>query len=363
MNPGISILNDVLGPVMRGPSSSHTAASCQLGRLAVSLFGQRPSLVVVAFDPSSSYGRVYRQQGVDLGFAMGLLDLPITDRTFFRALETAADSGIDLRFEIRRLANPDHPNTAEIEVTAGGRRLKLRCRSVGGGAVEISTIDAWPVLVTGQTHEVLAELNPSGADRVRALLASDGNLVSDPAVQIRGALMLLHARRKAALSSQTLSSILDVREIQRLWQVPPIAFVKKGRPLFVSAAEMVAQGAARGCSLGRLALAHESLILEMTQQEVSAEMALRVERMLAAIREGLGDSPPTMRLLSPSAGAIFRAEKEGRLAIGGIHARAAAEPWQSCTSIAAWELFAPHPREGPPACFLPFSRPFRKSGH
>ena len=57
----VSILNDVMGPVMRGPSSSHTAGSYRIGRMARSLFGEMPLSVTIRFDPEGSYGRVYRQ--------------------------------------------------------------------------------------------------------------------------------------------------------------------------------------------------------------------------------------------------------------------------------------------------------------
>ena len=59
---GISILNDVLGPVMRGPSSSHTAASYHIGRLVAALLGAPPIRARVAFDPGGSYGKVYSKQ-------------------------------------------------------------------------------------------------------------------------------------------------------------------------------------------------------------------------------------------------------------------------------------------------------------
>ena len=93
---GISILNDVLGPVMRGPSSSHTAASYHIGRLVAALLDAPPVSVQVSFDPGGSYGQVYRQQGVDLGFAMGIMGLPLTDPCFFEALEAIASRGVDL---------------------------------------------------------------------------------------------------------------------------------------------------------------------------------------------------------------------------------------------------------------------------
>jgi len=100
--------------------------------------------------------------------------------------------------------------------------------------------------------------------------------------------------------------------------------VKQGPALFGSAAGMLELSAARGASLGRIALAHESSLLCLAEREVLEEMERRVDLMCVAAREGLRESIPEMQLLTPSAGKIFRADAEGRLAAGGMHTRAAA---------------------------------------
>ena len=322
---GISILNDVLGPVMRGPSSSHTAASYQIGRLAVSLLGAAPASVRVAFDPGGSYGQVYRQQGVDLAFAMGLLGLPLTDVEFFNALKTAASKGIELTFEVRPLDAPDHPNAADIRLQdRSGTALDIRARSVGGGLVEITRIDGWPVRVTGQTHELLIEMECAAEPSVRRRLAHQCGLIGEPCSSTRGSRTLLHARLRSAIPADTLAELQSTGGAALVREAPPVAFVKQGPALFGSAAGMLELADARGCSLGRLALAHEASLLCLSEQEVLEEMERRVDLMCVAAREGLGESIPAMQLLTPSAGKIFRADAEGRLPVGGMHTRAAA---------------------------------------
>src|SRR4030042_2457898 len=119
----ISILNDVLGPVMRGPASSHTAGSYHIGRLVRSLLGQDAATAACAFAPDGSYAKTYRQQGVALALASGLLGWPITDGRFARALAVAREQGLKLRFRIVRLDRADHPNTVRMElVSRSGRR-------------------------------------------------------------------------------------------------------------------------------------------------------------------------------------------------------------------------------------------------
>ncbi|MEW6074114.1 MAG: L-serine ammonia-lyase, iron-sulfur-dependent, subunit alpha [Planctomycetota bacterium] len=97
-----------------------------------------------------------------------------------------------------------------------------------------------------------------------------------------------------------------------------------GPPLVRCAAEMLAVAASRGWSLGRVALAHEAQLLGRAEAELAAEMRRRWRIMDAAVRQGLDDGAARLLLLAPSAGAILRAETEGRLFTGGPHARAAA---------------------------------------
>lgn len=325
MQSGISILNDVLGPVMRGPSSSHTAASYNIGRLAVALLGAIPVKATVAFDPSGSYGRVYHEQGVDLAFSMGIMSLPLTDPVFFRALEEAVSRNIDLAFEVHRLDNSQHPNDADIDLkSADGRELRLRARSTGGGAVEISSVDGWPLQITGHTHDALIQISQDNAPKALAMVAADAHALFDPERIARAGCVLIHARRSRPLGDELRTALLDLEAGVIVRETPPIAYIKQGRPLFQSCAEMLACAETRRASLGEAALAHESSLLGLTEKEVFDEMSRRVDLMRRTVDAGLGGRDLKMQLLTPTAGAIFRADAEGRLAIGGMHTRAAA---------------------------------------
>jgi L-serine dehydratase len=321
---GISILNEVLGPVMRGPSSSHTAASYQIGRLATALLGAQPAAARITFDPGGSYGQVYRQQGVDLGFAMGILGLPLTDLIFFAAVQEVAARGIHLVFDVRPLIEPDHPNAVDVWLQAtDGNTLQIRARSIGGGAIEITQIDGWPILLTGQTYEVVCELTYAAQFHVLAILAGEGNLLEEPELQIKNGLLYLHAKQRHALSPEAKTALASVAGVARLRETPPVAFVKHGPPLFNSAAAMIELAEMRGCSLGHLALAHESALLGIAASDVFEEISRRVDLMCEASHAGLDECVPRMQLLAPTASHIFKAEAEGRLPIGGLHTRAA----------------------------------------
>ena len=158
----VSILNAVIGPVMRGPSSSHTAGSFHIGRLARALLGDEPASVTFAFDPGGSLAEVYSQQGSDLGFAAGVMGWSIIDERFPQALDLAAEQGLRIAFAVERLPEADHPNTVEIRMTSqSGGQLRAVAQSIGGGAVVFTRVAGWPVRVTGDAHEALVVLEKS----------------------------------------------------------------------------------------------------------------------------------------------------------------------------------------------------------
>ncbi|MBN1422176.1 MAG: L-serine ammonia-lyase, iron-sulfur-dependent, subunit alpha [Planctomycetes bacterium] len=321
----ISILNDCIGPVMRGPSSSHTAGAFHIGCLARSLLGEPPVRAAIAFDGRGSYGTCFREQGADLALAAGLLGWSMTDERFFEALAAAASRGLSIRFDVRALEDPEHPNAVDIDLAAaGGRTLALRAHSTGGGAIEIVRIDGWPVRFFGDAHEIAVEIERGADPNAADLLASDGEAIEPPARHTRGERSFVAARRRRPLPEEVLARLHALPGARDVRIAKPVFFVPRGIPLFASAADAVRIARERGISLGRIGLAHEASLLALPEGEILAEMGRRFDVMRRAVERGLGPSPPPMQLLEPSAGRIFDAEAGGRLAIGGIHARAAA---------------------------------------
>ena len=324
-----SLFNEVIGPVMRGPSSSHTAASFHLGALARALLGDDLAAARIAFDPGGSFGQVYRQQGSDLSFAVGLMGWSITDDRFPRAIEIAAAQGVSIHFAVEPLPSPDHPNTVQMQLASRqGRTLELVGKSIGGGAVVISGLDGWPVQLTGNAHDLLVAVDTGAEDAATRLIGHDGDLLDPLVRQSREGLLLLHAHRGSPLPGPDLEELAALPGLRGMWSAPPIFFVQRARPLFASAAEMVEwaeqDGAAGGRSLGQAGLAYESTLLGLSQAEVMAEALRRYDVMRAAVHTGLGEDLSSMQLLRPSARHIAEAEAAGRTYAGGLHTRAAA---------------------------------------
>ena len=320
-----SILNQVLGPVMRGPSSSHTAAAFHMTKMARSLLGERPVKAAFAFDPDGSYAKTYAEQGADLAFAVGLMGWELTEERFFSALELARAQGLEIGFEVRKLDGADHPNTVDVELLSDdGQRLRLRANSIGGGAVEFTRLEDWAVCLRGSHYETVVEVATSSEAAAAAVLGQDSEAEGEPECQTRDGVSLLCARRRVTLSDGPRDELASLPGFRSLRVADPVYFVPKGKPTASSAADFVELAAKGNVSLGRAALGYEASLLGLSERDVLDEMKRRFEVMQESTRLGLSDSPPQMQLLNPSAGRIYRAEANGQLAVGGLHTRAAA---------------------------------------
>lgn len=320
-----SILNDVLGPVMRGPSSSHNAAAYQIACCVRDLLGETPVCARFTFDAGSSFAEVFRAHGSDLSFACGVLGLPVDTADFAQALDLAKRSGVDISFAVTHLPGADHPNTVEIYMAGAQRRhLSVRAKSTGGGAFAVTQIEEWPVHISSDAYDVLVVCADHRITQVCALLTSDGEILGPADIQTRAAETLIHVRRGSELAECARREIESMSGVREVWLAPPAFFVKRGLPLFSSAQGMIHFAERLHISLGAAALAYEAALLGVSEDDIVGEILRRFEIMRQAVHLGLSGQSLSLQLLRPSAQAIWQAEANGRLPTGGTLTRAAA---------------------------------------
>lgn len=139
---------DIVGPVMIGPSSSHTAGAVRLGLMARKILGEEA--VRAEINLHGSFARTYRGHGTDKALIAGILGFAPEDERIRDALNIASDKGLEFSFQTVNLEEA-HPNTAVIYLVGkSGRTARIRGASVGGGNIMISNIDGYNVELTGQ---------------------------------------------------------------------------------------------------------------------------------------------------------------------------------------------------------------------
>ena len=182
----VSLL-DIIGPVMVGPSSSHTAGACRLGLLARCLVGGTPEAARIELH--GSFARTGEGHGTDKAIVGGLMGFRPDDERLRTALEIAEREGLDYRFEKTTISDEAHPNTARISLRRGARESIVLGSSLGAGRVLVSEIDGFPVEVTGNYHTIVLV-----AEDVRGSVARIAGLLSDHGINI-ATLRLTRKRR------------------------------------------------------------------------------------------------------------------------------------------------------------------------
>jgi L-serine dehydratase len=166
----VSLL-DIIGPVMVGPSSSHTAGACRLGLLARGLVSGTPQAAVMELH--GSFARTGEGHGTDKALVAGLLGFRPDDERIRTALQIAEQEGLDYRFEKTTLSDSAHPNTVRMTLERGDIRSTLTGSSLGAGRVLVTEIDGYPVEVTGNFHTItlVAEDRKGSIARITGILA------------------------------------------------------------------------------------------------------------------------------------------------------------------------------------------------
>ena len=162
---------DILGPVMVGPSSSHTAGAARIGRVARRLLGEDVAEARVGF--CGSFARTWRGHGTDRAVVGGLMDVAADDARLRDSLDEAKRRGLSVTFEEIQLKGA-HPNTVRLRLRGvSGKRIEVTGASVGGGSIEIREIDGLSLRVTAQKHTlIIAHRDTPGIiARVSSLLA------------------------------------------------------------------------------------------------------------------------------------------------------------------------------------------------
>lgn len=166
----VSLL-DIIGPVMVGPSSSHTAGACRLGLLARGLVGGTPHTALIELH--GSFARTGEGHGTDKALVAGMLGFRPDDERIRTALQIAEEEGLDYRFEKTTLSDSAHPNTVRMNLERGDVKAYLVGSSLGAGRVLVTEIDGYPVEVTGNFHTIalVAEDKKGSVARITSILA------------------------------------------------------------------------------------------------------------------------------------------------------------------------------------------------
>ena len=144
---------DIIGPIMIGPSSSHTAGAVRLGLMAKAILGEEVKIINIKL--YGSFAQTYKGHGTDRALIAGIMGFKPDDERIRNSLEIAKEKNIEFSFSKVDLEDA-HPNTAIIElIGVTDRRIEVTGASIGGGNIIISAIDNYEVQLSGKYPSVI----------------------------------------------------------------------------------------------------------------------------------------------------------------------------------------------------------------
>ena len=167
---------DIIGPVMIGPSSSHTAGAARIGKIVRNIFGEQPDTVDIYL--YESFAKTYRGHGTDIALVGGLLGMEPDDPALADSLKIAHEKGMEVLF-VPKNEKADHPNSVQLLVSKGKRKLSVTGISIGGGNIQISELDGFKIsLNMGVPTFIIVHQDVPG------MIAKVTNCLSDMAINI-----------------------------------------------------------------------------------------------------------------------------------------------------------------------------------
>ncbi|HEX2059624.1 MAG TPA: L-serine ammonia-lyase, iron-sulfur-dependent subunit beta [Thermoanaerobaculia bacterium] len=210
----VSIL-DVMGPVMVGPSSSHTAGTARLGRVAREILDEDP--VEVRFYLHPPLAATYRGHGSDFALVGGSIGLNVDDPRIPEAIRIAEQMGVDITFSEEDLGEV-HPNTVRIETRGPNREVEIVGSSIGGGVIEVFKINGFQTRFKGDSPVLLLFYR----DRP-GMIAEVAKTIADEGINIASLYCSRKQRGKDAFMEVDVDSPLSREALQRICSLEDVA--------------------------------------------------------------------------------------------------------------------------------------------
>ena len=313
-----SIFNDVIGPVMRGPSSSHCAASVRIGLIVRDLLDGEIEDVLIEFDPNGSLATTHDSQGSDMGLFGGLLGWDATDERLADSPKWIQKAGINVTIKIAPL-DSDHPNAYKITASNAREAHTVLALSTGGGIIEVVEIDGAHVSISGDYYETLVYFN---GDESQLLAYMTDHIVADEIRLLAGDnAHFIEMKSQKFLDEKTIASLRTQFDIQSIKQIAPVLPVLSRLEIevpFITCAALLDHNQDQQRDLWELAVLYECQRGGLTHDQVLQKMADIVAIMENAIDAGLAGTEYADRILGYQSGNFQSQMESQRLLEGGV---------------------------------------------
>ncbi|MFY0544494.1 L-serine ammonia-lyase, iron-sulfur-dependent subunit beta [Brevibacillus sp. H7] len=205
---------DIIGPVMVGPSSSHTAGAARIGRVARMMFGRQPKKAEITF--YGSFAKTYKGHGSDVATVAGILDFDTFDLRLKDSLQIAKDLGIKVELRTSEVLT-EHPNTSRIVLSDEEKQTEVVGVSIGGGKIEVIEINGFAFQLGFDTPTLLV----LHEDRF-GMIAGVAKVLTQHRINVGHMEVSRHTRGSRALMAIETDSAVSPQVLEEIRQIPGI---------------------------------------------------------------------------------------------------------------------------------------------
>jgi L-serine dehydratase len=219
----ITSVFDVAGPIMTGPSSSHTAGAVKLGQIARAIFDKTPDKVT--FTLHGSFATVYKGHSTGKALLAGVMKFRTSDPRIKDAEKYAREKKIKHEIKTDDLGIRFHPNTVKITLEAKGqKKMSVIGSSIGGGEVEIKKIDEFDVDLKGAAGKHFSLI--IGHKNKEGIIAAITSAISEKGINIAGMQSTRLSAGGKALTILNLDQKIGLKDVMDLAKIPNTDFVR-----------------------------------------------------------------------------------------------------------------------------------------
>ena len=341
-----SIFNDVIGPVMRGPSSSHTAASWRIARSCLDILKGNLQHALIEFDKNGAWATNYREQGTVMGIHGGLLAVDMTDDRMKHLEEIAIEKGIHIEYRVTSFQN-DHPNTVKLTLTDDlGEKVVVVGVSLGGGSFELRSINGYDLRINGENYELLImTTDEKVADRLQQQLAFSRKIEYPE----KAGHFLIHQTLSSSPDKNFLKEISKQVNVENVILINPVMPVLGGNLSdlpFDSVPSMLEYAEEKSMDLGEIGLLYEHHRSGLDKLELQSKMDDLIKIMENSISVGLKGTSWHDRILPQQSHLIEAAEKKSKIISDSVMNNIIANVTAIMESKSAMEVVVANPTAG-----------------
>ena len=291
---------DALGPVMTGPSSSHTAGMARIGKIARILLGGTPEHIELYF-----YGALavtYKGHFSDSAIVAGLLGMDEDAPNIAKALDIVRDKGITISYRLERDSDKD-PNTVAVFLSREQNNIYIEASSIGGGEILVSRVDEFPVSLKGDEDGLMLVASESlNDDEIISLF--EGNLIDIQYYksEIDAQKKLIKCLSKKPLPLSLIERFKNVAVIEKVYPLKNILGYKliDHKPLFSTIEGFLQYSFSKGISLPEAAIHYEMKRSGVSRDYIVQKLEYIWKTMNQSVKEGLSGNRKLIASFVPS---------------------------------------------------------------